>query len=283
MNKFAFSTVACPNWDLQTIADRAKEYGYHGVEFQTGADGTAGAGADLFQAEPNAAAGIFKSAGVEIACLGSSIFFHGDRSRDIAGADELRKHLELAAKLNCGLVKILDTRVRPGQDRIAAGIAMARWLLPLADEAAGRGIAIVIENALSFRTAREMWTILEAVPHPSVGLCWDVCTAAQAGERPAVSVPMLNSRIFHAHVRDAKLEGGGPAYCKLGEGDVAVQNFLTRLMGIGYNGYVVVELDKASLSGLPEPETVLPEAIAQLKKWTQPVEKAKPVPAAAKH
>ena len=30
--KFAFSTVSCPKWDFDTIAARAKEYGYDGVE-----------------------------------------------------------------------------------------------------------------------------------------------------------------------------------------------------------------------------------------------------------
>jgi len=280
MNKFAFSTVSCPAWDLQTIADRAKEYGYTGVEFRTFLQDAAMPGANLFLTDPNKVNTLFASAGIEIAALASSIAFTGNRRKDATAADELRQHMVLAAKLNCRIVKIFDTQVRPGHDRVSAGVAMAQWLLPLADEAADVGVAIVIENALSFRSAKEMWSFMEAVPHPSVGLCWDVFNAAQVGEPPAISVPMLNSRIFHTHVKDAKFESRGAAYCKLGEGDVQVQKFLTRLMGIGYEGYVVVEWDKVWLPGLAEPEIILPDAIAKLKKWTQPA--AEPA-AAAKH
>src|SRR3954466_479273 len=32
--KFAFSTVSCPGWDFETVAARAKEYGYDGVEIR---------------------------------------------------------------------------------------------------------------------------------------------------------------------------------------------------------------------------------------------------------
>ena len=34
--RVAFSTVACPKWDFETIAARAKEYGYEGVEIRGG-------------------------------------------------------------------------------------------------------------------------------------------------------------------------------------------------------------------------------------------------------
>ena len=283
MNKFAFSTVGCPNWDLQTIADRAKEYGYSGVEFRTFLEDATMPGANLFLTDPTKVNSIFKSAGIEIACLASSISFQGNRRKDAVAADELRQHMELAQKLDCRIVKMFDTKVKPGQDRVTAGVAMAQWLLPLADEAADRGVAIVIENALSFRSAKEMWSFMEAVPHPSVGLCWDVFNAAQVGEPPAVSVPMLNSRIFHTHVKDAKFEPRGAAYCKLGEGDVPVQKFLTRLMVIGYEGYVVVEWDKVWLPNLAEPEVIFPDAIAKMKKWTQLAEEPEPAHAAAKH
>jgi sugar phosphate isomerase/epimerase len=282
MNKFAFSTVGCPSWDLQTIADRAKEYGYTGVEFRTFLEDATMPGANLFLSDPDKVTSIFNAAGIEIACLASSIAFNNNRRLDAVAAEELRQHLILAQKLNCRIVKIFDTQIKPGQDRVTAGVAMANWLLPLADEAADRGIAIVIENALSFRSAKEMWSFMEAVPHPSVGLCWDVFNAAQVGEPPAVSVPMLNSRIFHTHVKDAKFEPRGAAYCKLGEGDVPVRKFLTRLMGIGYDGYVVLEWDKVWLPNLAEPEIIFPDAIEKMKKWTSPAEEPAPVAHAAK-
>ena len=32
--KLAFTTLGCPNWDLDTICTRGKEYGYDGVDLR---------------------------------------------------------------------------------------------------------------------------------------------------------------------------------------------------------------------------------------------------------
>jgi fatty-acyl-CoA synthase len=146
-------------------------------------------------------------------------------------------------------------------------LELGDWLLPLGDYAAQHDVTIVIENALSFRAAKEMWSILDRLNHPSIACCWDVFNAALIGESPFLSVPVLNSKIQYTQVKDAKLGPLGATYCKLGEGDVAVQKFVTRLMGVGYAGYVTVEWEKAWLPGLAEPEEILPDSIAKLRSW----------------
>jgi len=167
------------------------------------------------------------------------------------------------------LVKVFDTQVRPGQDRPSAGVALGNWILPLADYAAEREVVIVIENALSFRAAKEMWTILDRLQHPSVACCWDVFNAAMVGESPYTSVPTLNSKIAYTQVKDAKLGQLGATYTKLGEGDVRIERFMTRLRGIGYKGWVTVEWEKAWLPNIAEPEEILPDAIKKLREWTK--------------
>ena len=113
------------------------------------------------------------------------------------------------------------------------------------------------------------------------------------GEKPAVSVPTLNSKIVYTQVKDAKFGPLGATYTKLGEGDVKVRDFVRRLRGIGYEGYVTLEWEKAWLPNLAEPEEILPDAIKKLRDWDQKLDvsdwegdaaaKAPPKPAAAKH
>ncbi len=278
--KFAFSTVSCPAWDFDTIAARAREYGYHGVEIRGFLNETAPASqpvAHLFSPETDLARvrDTFDAAGVRVACLASSIAMEQPaaawkvwkRSPNERRAADLRTFIDTAVKLRCPLVKVFDSQVRPGQTRLGAGVALGDWLLPIADYAADRDVVIVIENALSFRNAKEMWTILDRLQHPSVACCWDVVNAAMVGESPYFSVPVLNSKIAYTQVKDAKFGALGATYCKLGEGDVPVEKFVTRLKGIGYTGYVTVEWEKAWLPGLAEPEEILPDAVTKLKKW----------------
>jgi sugar phosphate isomerase/epimerase len=273
--KFAFSTVSCPKWDFETIVSRAREYGYDGVEIRGFLNESLLTSANVFVTDPNKVHDVFERGGVNIACLASSIamdqggaawkFWRGtDNDRK---STELRTFIDTAHRLGCPLVKIFDTQVRPGQSRDSAGVALGDWLLPLADYAAERDVVILIENALSFRSAKEMWSILDRLQHPSIACCWDVFNAALVGESPYFSVPVLNSKIAYTQVKDAKLGTLGATYCKLGEGDVPVEKFVTRLMGVGYNGYITMEWEKAWLPGLAEPEEILPDAIQKLRKW----------------
>ena len=273
--KFAFSTVSCPAWDFDTVVARAREYGYHGVEIRGFLNEPAGTTANLFTTDLDALRRTFDAAGVAVACLASSIAMEQPhpawqawrRSPNARRAGELRTYIDTAQRLGCHVVKIFDTQVRPGQSRASAGVKLGDWLLPLADYAADRDVVIAIENALSFRASKEMWSILDRLQHPSVACCWDVFNAALFGESPYFSVPVLNSKIAYTQVKDAKIGTLGATLCKLGEGDVPVEKFITRLKGIGYTGYVTMEWEKAWLPNIAEPEEVLPDAATKLRQW----------------
>ncbi len=289
---FAFSTLACPTWDFETIVGSANEYGYEGVEIRGFLNESILTASNIFLSDARKVRGVFANAGVSIACLASSIAMTGSKKADKQLADDARRFIDAASEVGCGLVKVFDTTVKPGQNRANAAIALGDWLCPIGDYAAQCGVGIVVENALSFKASKELWLVLERICHPSIACCWDVFNAALIGESPYVSVPTLNSRIAYTQVKDAQLGALGATYVKLGEGDVPVKKFLTRLRGIGYQGWVTFEWEKAWLPGIAGPEEVLPDAIKKLKEWTtEPQEedpKAKkadhkaPAPAAAK-
>jgi sugar phosphate isomerase/epimerase len=265
--KFAFSTVSCPKWDFETIVARAREYGYGGVELRGFLNETVLTASNPFLSDPRKVRDTFADAGVEIACLASSIAMTQNRRRDARLLGDVRTYIDLANALECPLVKIFDTQVKAGQSRAGAGVVLGDWLMRSADYAADHGVVIVVENALSFRAAKEMWSILDRLSHPSIACCWDVFNAAMIGESPQVSIPTLNSRIQYTQVKDAKLGPLGATYTKLGEGDVQLHRFIDRLRGIGYTGWVTVEWEKAWLPNIAEPEEILPDAVKKLREW----------------
>ena len=278
--KFAFSTVACPTWDFEMIVARAKEYGYDGVEVRGFLNESILTAANVFLTDPEKVRRVFEGAGVEIACLSSSIAMTWDAKRNAQFADELRTFIDTAQRIGCTLVKIFDTQVMPGsvlmpwkgETRQSAGVRLGNWLLPLADYAADHDVCIVIENALSFRGSKELWTLVDRLNHPSIAVAWDLFNAAMIGERPAVSVPTLNSKIAYTQVKDAKFGPLGATYTKVGEGDVRIRDFIRRLRGIGYEAYVTVEWEKAWLPNLAEPEVILPDAVKKLRAWDEKLE-----------
>ena len=268
--RFAFSTLACPKWSFETIVSRAKEYGYDGVEVRGFLNESILTAANVFLTDPAKVRQEFARGGVEIACLASSIAFTWKKRKDRVLADDVRRFADTAREIGTSYVRIFDTQVRPGQSRAEAAGQFAEWLAPLGDYAADRGVTIVVENALSFRQSKEMWLILEMFNHPAVGVCWDVFNAGIVGEPPSVSVPTLNNRIQYTQVKDALVGPLGASFTKLGNGSIRVQDFMKRLMGIGYTGWVAFEWEKAWLPNLAEPEEVLPEAVKKLREWTKP-------------
>src|SRR5438105_437158 len=112
--KFAFSTVACPTWDFPTIAAKAREFGYDGVEIRGFLNEATLTAANVFLTEPSKVCQTFQDAGVEIACLASSISMKGNRKADARAADDLRKYVDAAQAIGCPIVKLFDTQVRPG-------------------------------------------------------------------------------------------------------------------------------------------------------------------------
>jgi len=270
--KFAFSTVSSPKWDFQTLVTKAKEYGYDGIEIRGSRDQSIQTASDIFLTDTAKVRSLFSGAGVEICCVASSIAYSPKKHESILRAAQLRDYIDTAQALGCPWVKIFDAEAKPGVSRSMLAAELGDWLLPLGDYAAEAGVGILVENSLSFRTAKEMWTILDRINHPSIGCCWDIFNAALLGETPAVSVPVLNSKIQYAQVKDAKFGPLGAAYCKLGEGDVQVQKFIKKLRGIGFEGYVTLEWEKAWLPNLAEPEEILPDSIAKLRKWNEKLE-----------
>lgn len=278
--KFAFSTVACPAWDFSTIASRAKEYGYDGVEIRGFLNESILTAANIFLTDPAKVKFVFADAGLSIACLASSIKMTNDRKLDAKAADDLRQFIDTAVEIGCPLVKIFDTMVRPGslvdpramgnRSRASAILSFGDWLAPLGDYAGAAGVTIVVENALSFRSAKEMWLILDRMNHPCIAAALDVFNSTLLGESPGQAVSFLNSRVQYTQVKDAKLGTLGASYTQLGDGDVPVKQFLMRLLGIGYDGWVTFEWEKAWLPNLAEPQDILPGAIKILREWTKP-------------
>src|SRR5438067_12456558 len=103
---FAFSTVACPTWDFETIVNRAKEYGYDGVEIRGFLNESILTAANVFLTDPKKIRRLFDDGGVTVCCIASSIAFSHSSRANAQRADELKKFIDTAAAIGSPLVKV---------------------------------------------------------------------------------------------------------------------------------------------------------------------------------
>lgn len=279
LNPLAFSTVACPDWDIDRVIAAASEYSYQGVELRTFGTGSTRLASDPALSNPEKIRSKFADSNVEITCLATSLALHYKDEFDRVQAMRAGKQfVDMAAKLGCPFVRTFGYQVYPGEMVTSAQRRIAERYRQLADYAEESGVQIIIENAGSFSRARELWNLTNEIDHPLVGVCWNVANAAGIGERPAVSANVLHSRIRYAKLKDTEI-GEGTGFVPLGDGSVEVERMVEIMRGIGYDGYFCFEWDKAWLPTLAEPEESLPKAVETLHEWmrTKVDKKGKPL------
>ena len=102
------------------------------------------------------------------------------------------------------------------------------------------------------------WEIDRLLELSDIGVCLDTGHLLLGGGDPVSAVDSWRGRINHVHVKDARLDviqgiigDSAPveeiwrrrAFCRLGDGDVALDRVLEELREVGYDGWLVVEQD----------------------------------------
>lgn len=122
---------------------------------------------------------------------------------------------------------------------------VAKALDSLAQQAAGEGVTIALENehACNIGTGAETARLLRAVSHPNLGIVWDPANALVSGEQPFPGGYALlpKKRIVHVHAKDCHMESGKPVWGPLGTRHVAWKEQIQALIGDGYAGFISLE------------------------------------------
>lgn len=284
--RLAASTTAFADWSLSSALTELQTMGYVGVDLATRfGRGKAEFTCDPRRENPSAIRDQLTAAGLSPVCLSTNITF-SDPSDETghAAASWTRDAAKLAAELGAPAVCVLAGHTPRGEHPRTTLGRIARRALAVADDVGAQGVQLLFENGGSYCTARDWWWALDVARHPMVGLVWNPATAAVAGELPAVSVPMLNSKIRMVRLSDlepadtdGRLSLDRPA--PLGQGVLDIPALLHRLMGVGYQGDIVVDWDRLARPGIAAVGEVLPEARQQMADWIKAVQEAGKPPA----
>jgi len=263
MWKLAFATLGCPNWDLPTIARRAAEYGYDGVELR----GVAGQhiSPDLTLPQRQEVRRLFSDSGVEIAALMAyTRFAAATEAADRRAQEEtLIRFVELAADLGAPVVRTFGGDVPSDGDWAGAVARVAESLNNCAPAAEDHGVAIALETHDAFSRGAGVADVLAVTPSPAVGALWDLLHPYRHGESPEDTANLLRGRIVHVHAKDGRPRSAtsGPddwQLVEVGRGVVPTARMMELLLDDGYTGYISLEWEKQWHPELAEPEEAFP-------------------------
>src|SRR5262245_14294442 len=110
--KIGFSTIGCPDWDLDNIIKNGSAFGYEAVELR-GLQGEMHLPASPAVAKDAAGlAARFAEAKLDIACLATGNCFHFQDKKQVAEQKaQVREFIELASAMKCPYVRVFGDEV----------------------------------------------------------------------------------------------------------------------------------------------------------------------------
>lgn len=268
----AFSTVACPDWTLERVAQAAAEFRFDGVELRTFGQGKSEFACDPGLTDPAKVRRLFGDMGVQIAGLATGVRFDAPIFPPVLGnllpqreasVREGKRSVQLGAACGTRYVRVFGFEIGQRENRKAAVTRIAERLGKVCDHARNRDVLVLLENAASFPGAQDLMEIIDRVASPQLGACYDLASGHAVGETPRDAVAALGKAIKMVRVRDT--EDGRPV--PLGQGELPNRELITALRSAGVDAWLTFTWDRAWMPDLAPPERVLPEAAHRLWEW----------------
>jgi sugar phosphate isomerase/epimerase len=270
--KLAFSTLGCPHWELDRIAQAARAYGYEAIELRA-----VGGDLDLLKRPEFQAATIeatrswLSGQNLSVCCVDSSCTFDscdaGERRKQVELA---LRHCELAAGLGAPLIRVFPDKVQAGATWEETRNNIAACLHEVAQRGPG-GVRVGLETHGDFARGYAAAEILRHADHPNVALIWDVANSFAAGDSIEESASAVAPYLMHVHLRDSRPIEGHEYWLPVlaGRGEVSFAAAVGALHELGYDGYVSFEWEKHWRPEIEEPEVALPDFIRAMKQVFQ--------------
>ena len=265
MNPISFSTLACPDWSIETTIAKASEFGYDGIEWRGGPQG------HIQPTMPSARKAALQKMLMDTGLVATAVtaytsFVSPHAEERQTNVDELKHYADLAAELDAPYVRTFLGEFPEGTHLDTSIYEKISDCLNAASEyAESVGVKIAVEPHDDFVRASTITPILYRVQHPALRVIWDIGNAFAADEDPDEGFELLKNRLAYIQVKDGK--GRGPAWrlCPLAEGDVPLKHAFELLLTNGYQGAFSVEWEYAWHAELDPPETALPAALRTVR------------------
>lgn len=269
--QLSFSTLGCPEAELDEVLALAAEHGATGVELRLHDGGIISPGMD--EAARQKVGNAFAEAGITILAVGSYVKICAP-GKDIDVFRELEAALRLAADIGAKAVRVfpgagLDaTSVDERQEAGELEEDAVRRLTAAEGPAVMHGVQLLLETHDSHPRGVDAARILFPLgPQGAVRAIWDVLHPWKRGEEPEETIRALAGKIEYLQLKDARrgATADTPILTLPGEGEIPLQEIL-RLYAeqapAGVDPWVSLEWEKAWNPELPE----LGEALAATRR-----------------
>ena len=272
--KISFTSLGCPEWDLDTVITKGSAYGYDGVDFRGIQNEIDITKLPAFTSGVAETRRKLKQAGLGVSGISSSITVCVAEKRE-ANIEEAKRTIAVAHDLGCTNVRVFgggDLTKHTREELAKIGRAGVESLLALDGASSLRWLFETHDNWIKSTDCR---LLLDHISNPAFGALWDIGhTPRVGGETPQQTWAAIGPRVGYTHVKDASYDAKHPLamqdgwrYVPPGTGQLPLAEAIALLKKNGYTGWLMFEHEKRWHPELPEPDVVFPVFV----KWIRPL------------
>ena len=265
MTPITFSTLACPQWSVETVIRKAAEFGYDGLEWRGGTDGHVRP--DMSATQKYLLRSLSEDSGLMALAVTSYTSFVSDQvGEQQANIDDLKRYIDLAAELGATYVRAFLGELQIGMkinDSLYERVVSC--LMQVVEHAIRNEVQIAVEPHDNFALSSAIYPVLKQTL-PEIRVIWDVGNAFAAGEEPQAGFDLLKDRLAYVQVKDGLRTDTDWQLTPLGQGNLPLEQAFDLLQSFGYTGSFSVEWEYAWHPELDPPEIALPASIQYIKK-----------------
>ena len=239
MLKYSFMTFACPEYSLKEVIETAVRHGYDGVEPRVVQGHKHGIELELSEADRASVRRQFQDAGVDVACIATSVCFNqpeqSQRDQMVVLAKE---YCELAADLRCQCIRVFGGRAADNPDRKTAIKRVISCLRECEEIAGDCGVCICLETHDYFSAGADVAAVCSVIDSPWIRAAWDTQHPVTVGEDLAVTASFLMPYVRHVHFHDVDRTDGKNECAPIGEGQEPMARFLSVFKKHDYEGFL---------------------------------------------
>jgi sugar phosphate isomerase/epimerase len=272
--KISFMTLGCPDWDIDTICARGREYGYDGVDLRGYLDQIDITLLPEFTTRAPETRRKLEDAGLVVSGISTSIRVC-DRASLEHNLEEARRTIPVAKAFGTRNLRVFGGGNLDGHSREELSEYGCECVERILEMDGARDLRWLFETHDLWVKAKDCRLLLDRIPDPAFGALWDLGhTYRVGGEEPVDSFQAIGSRVGYAHVKDAVHDPDSPLamadgwhYVAPGTGELPLEESISLLQRNGYDGWLLFEHEKRWHPELPEPEEVFPRFV----EWIRPL------------
>jgi len=272
--KISFSTLGCPEWDLDTICSRGNHFGYQGIDFRGYLNTLDITLSQEFTADIVATRQKIFDASLEVSAISSSIAICLPEAFQ-RNVEEARRTIPLAQALGTKNIRVFgggDLKGFSRDELISTGKECMDTILQI-DGA--KNLKWLVETHDLWIQSSQFKGLLDRIPDPAFGALWDIgLTPWMAGEDPEDTFAAIGERVGYTHLKDSVYEPGHPQagedgwhYVLPGTGQIPLLKAIRILKQNRYQGWLTFEHEKRWHPDLPEPDIAFPAFV----QWIKPI------------